>query len=311
MVLVFHIFQVEPAPQQTLLRLGYAATRFGQTGVDLFFVLSGFLITGILYDSKGSRRYFLNFYGRRTLRIFPLYYGFSMVMLVLVPRLLGFPMTGLSWLSLATFSSNFAMAAGTDGGHARPLLVAGDRGAVLPDLAVLRVQPGPGGPDARLPGEHGRGRLAPVRRRTQGISAFMLTPCRIDTLLVGAMLALAARGPLGLVEVVAPGAPRRPRRPRGRPAALPDHARERLRLAPGRQVPDHRVPLRCRTRHRRRAPPKSWTDRLLSIRFLNRLGKYSYGIYIYHPPMIHVIGWIAGLAAASSVAPGGPSGRRA
>jgi peptidoglycan/LPS O-acetylase OafA/YrhL len=68
-----HLFPA--TPHSSFEAFVHGAFSFGSSGVDLFFVLSGFLITGILYDSLPDPGFFRKFYARRVLRIFPLYYG--------------------------------------------------------------------------------------------------------------------------------------------------------------------------------------------------------------------------------------------
>jgi peptidoglycan/LPS O-acetylase OafA/YrhL len=105
-VLVWHAWGPGPLPW-------IGSVSWGGLGVQLFFVLSGFLITGILLDCRervdagdGTRMFFVRrFYARRFLRIFPLYYGVLLVLLIV-----NFPRVRELSLWLFTYTSNVFMA---------------------------------------------------------------------------------------------------------------------------------------------------------------------------------------------------------
>lgn len=101
-VISFHASSSVPGESILATALGV-----GWAGVDLFFVLSGFLITGILLDTKTSPRALGNFYARRVLRIFPLYYASLLVIYHLMPalhRLKNAPEEWWYWLYVSNWS---------------------------------------------------------------------------------------------------------------------------------------------------------------------------------------------------------------
>jgi peptidoglycan/LPS O-acetylase OafA/YrhL len=178
---------------------GYIA-RYGWMGVDLFFVLSGFLITGILLDTKGGDGYFKKFYARRCLRIWPLYYCALLFMFVVVPHLRPseasriFEPRTMPWWSYFVYLQNFlvpeitratgllavtwSLAVEEQFYAVWPLVVRYCSQAQLGKLAVTLIC------------------LSPVLRFVlvhRGVSVYSNTFCRLDGLMMGALLALAFR----------------------------------------------------------------------------------------------------------------------
>lgn len=90
-------------------RLFLLATAAGWVGVHLFFVLSGFLITGILLDSRNKTRYYSRFYTRRALRILPAYYSLLVLLAILHQASAGF--LGLSFVYLSNLTNLFGVPA--------------------------------------------------------------------------------------------------------------------------------------------------------------------------------------------------------
>ncbi|MGH9504287.1 MAG: acyltransferase family protein [Terriglobales bacterium] len=90
-------------------RIFLLATQPGWLGVNLFFVLSGFLITGILLESRNKPRYYSRFYTRRALRILPAYYSLLILLAILHQASAGF--LGLSFIYLSNLTNLFGVPA--------------------------------------------------------------------------------------------------------------------------------------------------------------------------------------------------------
>ncbi len=108
-VLLFHGFRVEfgDLPFTGARKVFLLATQAGVLGVNLFFVLSGFLITGILLDSRNRPDYYRRFYKRRALRILPAYYSLLIALALLHQASAAF--LGLSFVYLSNVAGLFGV----------------------------------------------------------------------------------------------------------------------------------------------------------------------------------------------------------
>jgi peptidoglycan/LPS O-acetylase OafA/YrhL len=203
MVLAFHWVQ---GHSTILLNRVEKLLSFGWTGVDLFFVLSGFLIGGILLDAKDSTNYFRVFYIRRFYRILPLYGVLCLWSIAVFYAPLsthGWLFQGkVPWYAWLTFGQNFWMAKYLGNGSLQidstwSLAVEEQFYLTLPFVIRFVSR-------KLLPYVLGIGvLLAPVSRivlwfavvdhANRGSAAYVLTFCRMDTLLLGVLAACAVR----------------------------------------------------------------------------------------------------------------------
>jgi peptidoglycan/LPS O-acetylase OafA/YrhL len=209
LVVAYHYMGALPpgTPVNLLSRAMVRVSALGWSGVDLFFVLSGFLIGGILIDNRGSSTYFTTFYGRRFMRIVPLY-ALSLAAFAILflysdwqsRHLNGLMELGISPWSYVFFMQNFVIAGlgrwpGPGWlGVTWSLAVEEQFYLVLP--ALIRYLP-----KAKLPYLCiGAVVLAPIIRiallaaNPQNIIAsHILFPCRMDSLFLGVLCAVIYR----------------------------------------------------------------------------------------------------------------------
>lgn len=110
MVMFGHFFMTMHSNFYLLESLLRKISILGQLGVTLFFVLSGFLITRILLETKDQKYFFKNFYIRRVLRIFPLYYSFFIIYYLVRPLIFNQSFSNFSeQLPYYLYLQNFAI----------------------------------------------------------------------------------------------------------------------------------------------------------------------------------------------------------
>lgn len=298
MVLLDH-FVGDMLPTNSVERFIVYVTAYGASGVDLFFVLSGFLITGILYDARDNNFYFYNFYMRRFLRIFPLYYGVLVLLFFvapLIPLLQGATLDYLverqAWAWL--YGVNIYIAIRGEWAlsfinHFWSLSIEEHFYIFWPLVVYLLARR----PQALIAVSLTVSFCAMLARLTgslMGLTWFttgVLTPFRLDGLALGAFLAVAARQPGGLKRLVR-ALPWVTAAIVGLLAATVTFWIRLLVKGHGLELATSARPmliemlLACLLMWALVAPERSATSRFFRSRAMVFLGTYSYGLYVYH-----------------------------
>lgn len=280
--------------------LGFSKTycEFGQRGVDLFFVLSGFLITGILLQTKSSPGYFRNFIVRRALRIFPLYFTALAVCLFIVPLLLAsksFDLPRSNQLFLWTYTSNIYMAWTNTWcfgplDHFWSLAVEEHFYLVWPAIVCFLSVKSLIRFSLIMVCVVGIARTTFALRPEYGLAVDALSLFRCDALMLGALLAAAMRNGLSSNQITAFS---RHTLPVLLVACLVViFAGSRFLGLPHTLFGSLWVVLLAMAVTR---PRSHWMSRRLRSPWLQWFGKYSYGMYVIQLPLVTLLplSWVA------------------
>lgn len=298
MVLITHLLASNSRTGSRIMDFILGVRGAGWVGVDLFFSLSGFLITGILFDTLRTNHYFKNFYARRFLRIFPLYYGVLLILFIvlhpihlsecrqfflLVVYLQNTPLwfNGIQTTVAHPAGHLWSLAVEEQFYLVWPVLIffIRDRRKLLWTAAILAL-------------------MAPATRfflLAHGGSfkdTYTLTICRADSLLAGAWLALMVRGklrdtvlryaaPVFWLAVLACFII-------GLRAGTFDWESSRAINSYGYSI----IAIASTSLIAMALRPGSITAKTMRANALRFLGKYSYGIYVYHQIIFILVVWL-------------------
>lgn len=284
MVIYHHFFHSQVIPTNFFLRSLVHMDHIGTTGVDLFFVLSGYLITGILLRTRETPNALLNFYMRRALRIVPLYYTCLCILYFILPLAHQLPWTPIhTQLWLWTYTENVSLTFWKPDWTAQPphfwSLAVEEQFYLIWPFVVFHLKDG---------------RLKKILWLLMGVAfitrcLFLLlgyqvdffTLCRMDGLCMGAMIAVLSRNGLGGLELA--------RIKRSLAVLLPVSLGAQLILT-GTRLPFIQATkftlaavlcggLLILVLH---AKPGTILYTIFGNKLMRGIGKYSYGMYVIH-----------------------------